>query len=73
MSLNDRRSVPEQIAFYSDNGFLALPPITTPDEVAWLRAIYDDLFQRRAGRDEGNQFDLGGTDEEGKRPRCRRS
>ena len=57
---------PEQIAFYNENGFLALEPITTPGEVAWLRTIYDDLFQRRAGRDEGNQFDLGGTDEEGK-------
>ena len=57
---------PEQVAFYHGNGFLALDPITTPDEVAWMRDIYDDLFARRAGREEGNQFDLGGTDEEGK-------
>jgi ectoine hydroxylase-related dioxygenase (phytanoyl-CoA dioxygenase family) len=57
---------PEQVAFYHENGFIALDPITMPDEVAWLRAIYDDLFARRAGREDGNQFDLGGTDEEGK-------
>ncbi|MES2464883.1 MAG: phytanoyl-CoA dioxygenase family protein [Armatimonadota bacterium] len=56
----------DQVAFFRENGFLALDPITTPEEVAWLREIYDDLFERRAGREEGNQFDLGGTDEEGK-------
>jgi hypothetical protein len=31
-----------------------------------MRAAYDRIFAERAGRDEGNQFDLGGTDEEGK-------
>jgi len=54
----------EQIDFYQNNGFLALPPIATPDELARLRAIYDRLFAERAGRAEGNQFDLAGTDEE---------
>jgi ectoine hydroxylase-related dioxygenase (phytanoyl-CoA dioxygenase family) len=57
---------PEQVSFYHEHGFLALNPITTPEEVAWMRNIYDGLFERRAGREEGNQFDLGGTDEEGK-------
>jgi ectoine hydroxylase-related dioxygenase (phytanoyl-CoA dioxygenase family) len=56
----------DQIASYHANGFLALPAITTPEEVAWLREIYDRLFARRAGREEGNQLDLGGSDEEGK-------
>lgn len=31
-----------------------------------MRAAYDKIFQQRAGRDEGNQFDLAGSDEEGK-------
>lgn len=57
---------PEQIAFYHREGYLALEAITTPEEVAWLRKIYDRLFAMRAGREEGNQFDLAGTDEEGK-------
>lgn len=56
----------EQIEFYHREGYLVLDSITTPEEVAWLREIYDRLFATRAGREEGNQFDLAGTDEEGK-------
>jgi ectoine hydroxylase-related dioxygenase (phytanoyl-CoA dioxygenase family) len=56
----------EQVAAFHRDGFLAIPAITGQEEVARLRAIYDRLFERRAGRDEGNQFDLAGTDEEGK-------
>jgi len=55
-----------QIDFYHANGFLALDAITTQEEVGWMREIYDRLFASRAGRAEGNQFDLGGSDEEGK-------
>lgn len=55
----------EQIAFYHREGYLAIDAITTLEEVAWLREIYDRLFVQRAGRAEGNQFDLAGTDEEG--------
>jgi len=57
---------PEQIDFFHANGFLRLDAITTPDEVARMRAAYDRIFQQRAGREEGNQFDLAGADEEGK-------
>lgn len=56
----------EQVDFYQREGYIALDAITTPEEVEWLRGIYDRLFASRAGREEGNQFDLGGTDEEGK-------
>jgi hypothetical protein len=55
---------PEQIVFFHTNGFLALGPITTDDELAWMRTSYDRLFAERAGRDEGNQFDLGGPDDD---------
>ena len=54
----------EQIDFYGRNGYLALDALTTPEEVEWLRGIYDRLFEARAGRETGDQFDLGGTDEE---------
>ena len=57
---------PQQVSFYHANGFLALEAITTPKEVAWMRETYDRLFASRAGREDGNQFDLGGSDEEGK-------
>jgi ectoine hydroxylase-related dioxygenase (phytanoyl-CoA dioxygenase family) len=54
----------EQIAFYHHEGYLAIEAITTQEEVARLREIYDRLFAQRAGREEGNQFDLAGADEE---------
>src|SRR5579871_36917 len=55
---------PEQIAFYHREGYLALEAITTQEEVAWLREVYGRLFAGRAGREFGDQFDLGGTDED---------
>jgi ectoine hydroxylase-related dioxygenase (phytanoyl-CoA dioxygenase family) len=59
----------DQIDFYHREGYLALEAITTPEEVEWLRGIYDRLFESRAGRERGDQFDLGGTDEEGSEAR----
>ena len=56
----------QQIGFFRKNGFLAIDVITPADEIATMRAAYDEIFARRAGREEGNQFDLGGSDEEGK-------
>lgn len=56
----------EQVEFFRRNGYLAIEKITTPEEVAFVREVYDRLFATRAGREEGNQFDLAGTDEEGK-------
>jgi ectoine hydroxylase-related dioxygenase (phytanoyl-CoA dioxygenase family) len=55
-----------QIDSYAENGFLVLDQLTRQEEVAWLRQIYDRLFRERAGREFGDQFDLAGTDEEGK-------
>ncbi|MBI3830624.1 MAG: phytanoyl-CoA dioxygenase family protein [Planctomycetes bacterium] len=56
----------EQIAFFRREGYLTIPAITTPDELARMRALYDRLFASKAGRADGNQFDLGGADEDGK-------
>src|SRR5688572_102716 len=56
----------EQVAFFHENGFLALDSLTTQEEVAWMRDVYDRLFLERAGREVGDQFDLAGTDEEDK-------
>ena len=58
----------EQVAFYHQFGYLAIPQIMPLDEVEWMRDIYDRLFKDRAGRDQGDQFDLSGTDEDGKEP-----
>lgn len=56
----------EQIAEYEREGFLVIPNFTTPEECARIKVIYDQLFAERAGRESGNQFDLAGSDEEGK-------
>jgi ectoine hydroxylase-related dioxygenase (phytanoyl-CoA dioxygenase family) len=55
-----------QIEFFHANGFLWIQQITTEEELAWIRDAYDRLFEQQTGREEGNQFDLAGTDEEGK-------
>jgi hypothetical protein len=55
----------EQIAFFHENGFLALPRLMPEEEIPWMREIYDRLFAERAGWESGDQFDLAGTDEEG--------
>lgn len=57
----------EQIDFYKSEGYLVLPSITTEEELAQLRTIYDRLFAERAGRAEGNQFDLAGVDDDNAR------
>lgn len=54
-----------QVEFYRLNGFLQLDRLMDADEVEWMREVYDRLFEERAGRDAGDQFDLAGTDEEG--------
>ncbi|MGH7491652.1 MAG: phytanoyl-CoA dioxygenase family protein [bacterium] len=58
----------DQIDFFHREGYLVIPAITTPEEVAHIREIYDALFARQAGREDGNQFDLAGADEEGATP-----
>jgi ectoine hydroxylase-related dioxygenase (phytanoyl-CoA dioxygenase family) len=56
---------PEDIAFFRENGYVVLDAIALDRELVEMRRIYDDLFQRRVGREEGMQFDLAGVDEEG--------
>ena len=55
----------EQVESFRREGYLAVERLTTDEEVARMRAAYDEIFARRAGRDEGMEFDLAGTDEEG--------
>lgn len=59
LSINDVRS-------FHLNGFLAIPqPITTSDELNWVRESYDKIFAERKGWNSGDQFDLAGTDDNG--------
>lgn len=50
-------------AFWRD-GYLVIPRLADDDEVRHMREVYDDLFARRAGREEGMHFDLAGPDDE---------
>lgn len=54
----------EQRESFEANGFLAIPEITTAGELAWMREIYDQLFDRRAGWETGDFFDFSGRDDE---------
>jgi ectoine hydroxylase-related dioxygenase (phytanoyl-CoA dioxygenase family) len=54
-----------QRAEFARDGFLRIERIIDADEVARIRAALERLHERRAGRETGEQFDLGGTDEEG--------
>lgn len=57
----------EQVRDFHLNGFLQITePISSEQELANLRDIYDRMFSGRAGREKGDQFDLAGSDEEGK-------
>lgn len=55
----------QQIVHYHVEGYVSLDAIASLEEIAVMREIYDDLFERQAGRENGEQFDLGGSDEEG--------
>ena len=59
----------EQIAFYHEHGYLAIDQITTSGEVESIREGYDEIFSKRAGREEGMEYDLAGSDEDDARPK----
>ena len=54
----------EQIDQFRTEGFLCLEALTTAEEVAWIREIYDRLFEQRAGREQGFHYDLAGHDDD---------
>ena len=58
-----------QIQHYHEHGWLSLPAISTPAELTMLRQTYDSLFAAKAGREDGQQFDLVGDDRDPDRPK----
>ena len=55
----------ERVEFFRENGYLAIERLVEEDELVWMREAYDRIFEARAGREVGDQFDLAGADEEG--------
>lgn len=49
----------------ADDGFCTLEAFVEDHELALMREVFDRLFATRTGWDEGNQFDLAGTDDGG--------
>jgi ectoine hydroxylase-related dioxygenase (phytanoyl-CoA dioxygenase family) len=54
---------------FDRDGYVVVPNFCDLREVAWLRATLVTLFQERAGREQGNQFDMLGHDMEPTRAR----
>jgi ectoine hydroxylase-related dioxygenase (phytanoyl-CoA dioxygenase family) len=52
------------LAEFNERGFTCLPQISSPAELQELRAIFEQLFMKRAGRKEGMQYDILGHDED---------
>ncbi len=61
---NRETLTPDQIAFFHREGYLTLESVMDREEVEQLCVVYDKLFASQAGREEGNQYDLAGTDED---------
>ncbi|MBZ0286200.1 MAG: phytanoyl-CoA dioxygenase family protein, partial [Anaerolineae bacterium] len=60
---------PDQIDFFHQKGYLVIESISSPEEIEWMRGVYDRLFANKTGREEGNQFDLAGADDESEEAR----
>lgn len=55
-----------QVAAFHRDGFLAIEQLTTADEIAAMREVYDRLFGRRDGFDKGDHLELSELDDEGR-------
>src|SRR5690242_7117883 len=53
ISISDR-----QVAEFRERGFICLERITADEEVAWLREVYDRMFEERVQAVPGGYFDL---------------
>src|ERR1700759_4804568 len=58
----------EQIQLFKEQGYLRLEEISPPEEVQFLKTVYDRLFAEKAGRQQGAYFDAVSTDEDDNQP-----
>src|ERR1700761_4653254 len=59
-----------EIEFFRENGFLKVERITSDEEIAWLRQIFEHLFSDEHAGKPGAPLDRSGTPVEGE-PRAR--
>lgn len=53
----------EQIRFFHQNGYLALPALAEPEQMLGLIDTYDRMFEQKVGYADGNFFDFAGPDD----------
>ena len=58
---------PEQVAFFRENGFLAVDNVMPLEEVPVVRKVYDRLFNEDRSKTEGDLYNLTGQKEKGKK------
>jgi len=51
----------EDVAFFKENGFLAVARVTTDEEVAWMRKIFEFIFSPENAGKPGAPVDRSGT------------
>jgi len=51
----------DEVAFFKENGFLAVERLTTDEEIAWLRQIYDYIFDPAQAGKPGAPIDRSGA------------
>jgi ectoine hydroxylase-related dioxygenase (phytanoyl-CoA dioxygenase family) len=59
------------LARFRRDGFVVRPGLAEADEIATLRGAYDRLFERRAGWERGDFFDMLAHEEQGATPEFR--
>lgn len=55
----------DEIAFFQENGFLAKERITTDEEIAWLRKIFEYIFSEEYAGKPGSPLNRSGTEAPG--------
>ncbi len=56
----------EQRTAFRRDGYLVVENLTTPEELASLRVLYDRLFSERRGWESGDLYDMVGSDSQGR-------
>jgi hypothetical protein len=65
----DRVPSADEIAFFNENGFLAVERLTTDAEIAWLRAVFEWIFDPANAERRGAPVDRSGTHGAGEQAR----
>jgi ectoine hydroxylase-related dioxygenase (phytanoyl-CoA dioxygenase family) len=63
----------DEVAFFKENGFLAVERITTDEEIDWMRRIFEYIFDPGNAGQPGSPVDRSGTLEPGEESRLQQA